>query len=168
MPDFLSDVRYAWRMLRSRPGFAALIVVTLGVGIGANSAIFSVVHALLLQPFPFKDPDRLVRVATVKGGEEGPLAIPELDDLQALSQVVEKRGRLYRPGDVQRERLRHARGAAGHDYDAQPVRRPRRRSSGRPHLPRALRSIAAVRAPHQPRAVDPPLRPRSRTSSAAP
>jgi putative ABC transport system permease protein len=90
MPDFFADVRYAWRMLRSRPGFAALIVVTLGVGIGANSAIFSVVHALLLQPFPFKDPDRLVRVATVKGGEEGPLAIPELDDLQALSQVVEK------------------------------------------------------------------------------
>jgi putative ABC transport system permease protein len=89
MTDLFADVRYAWRMLRARPAFAALIVLTLGVGIGANSAIFSVVHALLLQPFPFKDPDRLVRIATVKGGEEGPLAIPELDDLQALSQVVE-------------------------------------------------------------------------------
>jgi predicted permease len=89
MTELLADLRYAGRMLVARPGFALLIVVTLGVGIGANSAIFTIVHALLLQPFPFKDPDRLVRVATLKGGEEGPLAIPELDDLQALSQVVE-------------------------------------------------------------------------------
>lgn len=89
MTSFLADLRYAWRLLRARPAFAALIIVTLGVGIGANSTIFSVVHALLLQPFPFTDPDRLVRVATIKGGEEGPLAVPELDDLQSVTDAIE-------------------------------------------------------------------------------
>src|SRR6185503_20321659 len=54
------DVAYSFRMLRARPGFAAVAILTLALGIGANTAIFSVVHSLLLAPLPFPEPERLV------------------------------------------------------------------------------------------------------------
>src|SRR5215475_4664021 len=59
MSDFLQDIRYALRTFRRAPGLTLLIVVSLAVGIGATTAIFSVVNALLLKPLPYPDPDRL-------------------------------------------------------------------------------------------------------------
>src|SRR5215211_2555796 len=59
MTDFLQDIRYALRSFRRTAGLTMVIVASLAIGIGANTAVFSVVNALLLKPLPYPDPDRL-------------------------------------------------------------------------------------------------------------
>jgi putative ABC transport system permease protein len=62
MTRWMQDMKFALRLLRKSPGFACVAIVIMALGIGANTAIFSVVHAVLLEPLPFRDADRLVQI----------------------------------------------------------------------------------------------------------
>ena len=62
MDTIIKDIRYGLRSLLKRPGFTAIALIALALGIGANTAIFSLVNAVILQPLPYQDPDRLISV----------------------------------------------------------------------------------------------------------
>jgi putative ABC transport system permease protein len=90
MDTLLADLRYAFRVVRRTPSFAIAVIGVLALGIGANTAIFSIVNAVLLRPLPFEEPERLVRLFTLPpGGTPSDLAAGKFYDWQRDAQSFE-------------------------------------------------------------------------------
>jgi len=87
----LRDLRYALRQLGKAPGFTAVAVLTLGLGVGATTTLFSVVHGVLLRPLPYPEPDRIVRVFVVKrdGTRPSQMSDPDFTDLSDQNRSFE-------------------------------------------------------------------------------
>src|ERR1700685_1757885 len=111
--SILQDVGYGWRMLWQKPLLTVVAILTLALGVGANTAIFSIVHAVLLRSLPFPASDRLVKIYfnNPATGFHGLLySLPELEDLRNRAGVFEyvtgtARGSIDMTGGAQADRL---------------------------------------------------------------
>ena len=134
------DIQYAFRGMRRNPGFVAVAIVTLALGIGTNTAMFSVVHAVLLRPLPYGDPERLVALYNrMDGNPELALSDPEYSRLLGADADAHARRGLDRLHEPHRRRARVG-ARARRRGDAELLRRP----GVQPALGRAFRSEEAV------------------------
>jgi predicted permease len=88
MSHVLFDLRLAARSLVARPGFAAVTLLTAAVGIAITTAVFSIVNTVLLRPLPFADPEALVQIDSVRGGQAGRLSLREVEDVRERTNVL--------------------------------------------------------------------------------
>ena len=89
MHEFWSHLRYAARTLAKQPTFTFVAVLTLALGIGANTAIFSVINAVLLRPLPYPTADRIMVLSEFSGGQESSVALPDYLDWVSAATVTE-------------------------------------------------------------------------------
>src|SRR3954467_6603670 len=90
MADWLAAFRYAFRTLRRQPTFTIVSILTLALGIGANTAIFSVIKPVVLNPLPYESPEKIAILWEVSPeGNQGPVSIPTFQDWQRDAKTIE-------------------------------------------------------------------------------
>ena len=90
MDTLWQDLRFASRLLRRNPGFTVVAVITLALGIGANTAIFNLVNGILLRPLPVASPEQIVALAVMNSERSslGPVSYPNFEDLRDRNDVL--------------------------------------------------------------------------------
>ena len=158
MRQFLSDARFAAGALRRQPGFAAVVVATLALGIGANTALFSIVDAVLLRPLPFRTPDRLVTIWET-GTRKARVAPANFLDWRAEAKSFSGMAG-FNADRIHADRRGRARACRRRVGERQLFRRPRSEGRSRSHLRGARwRSGIIERGPGL-RTLEEPVRPR--------
>src|ERR1051325_2344883 len=103
MATLMQDLRFALRVLRKNPGFSLISFLTLTLGIGATTALFSVVYGALLRPLPYEKPDQIVRLwESNANGHPINFADPNFDDLYAQNHTLQGLAALGRGREQQR------------------------------------------------------------------
>ena len=148
LEELVRDVRYALRGFRRQPAFTAVAVVTLAIGIGANAAVFSIVHGVLMRPLAYADPDALVSVtrsSPAAPGQASPARWISLRRWESLRDARVVRGRRVSAGvrgcDPRRPRAGRA---AGRPHVGQRVWHSRRAADSRASVSRRTRMLTAV------------------------
>ncbi len=120
----MQDLRYGVRLLRRQPGFAAVAILTMALGIGATTMLFSVAYGVLLKPLPWSDADQLVRVTETRAGPHGSRRwdgverhVPRV----ARSSVDDRGPRRLADSDGDVDRRRRSGARADHPHDAEPL-----------------------------------------------
>ena len=150
METLLKDAAYAWRTLRKSPGFTAIAVLTIALGIGSCTAVFSVVNGVLLRPLPYATPDQLVLVWSelrTRNVLDFPFPIPDVRDFRDAAKTfagvagITGAGRVALSGDNS-----EAGAGALRRCDVEPVPGPRRTDGPRPRLQRRRCDAATTAA----------------------
>jgi putative ABC transport system permease protein len=89
------DIRFALRQIIRAPGLCSLAILAFALGTGANTAVFSYIQALLLRPLPYPDSERLVKIVSLRGAEEGKLIPREFEELNRQSELFESAAAYY-------------------------------------------------------------------------
>jgi predicted permease len=110
MSSVFQDIRYGLRSLARSPGFTAIAVITLAIGIGANTSIFSVIEAVVLRPLPYQDPSSLVLLTDSHDSEDGGFLYKDFESLKSTNQTLQDVATYYRDSGFSRVTLASATG----------------------------------------------------------
>src|SRR5687768_160094 len=107
MDTLFKDIRYGWRGLMNRPGFSAIVIVTLALGIGASTAIFSIVNSVMLRRLPYPTAGRIVAIQELNPeGRQSQVTGPNFIDWRAQNTVFEHLAAIKRTNEIGRASCR--------------------------------------------------------------
>ncbi len=154
MRSFVDDLRYAFRQMMKSPGFAAVAIITLALGIGANTAVFSVIDAVMLRPLPYDRPETLIdaQSAGTQNPQASSVSYPDFFDWRAQNRTLDHLVS-YHDNSFHADRSGAAAACGWRDRLLGPAANPGRKSGTGPRLHRRRGEARDQSRADQPRLV---------------